>query len=395
MSVKNILIIILVAVYCLQLTACGLLNKPKQWLDREEDPRAPTKLTSLETETVQGQLVWRNSVGNLGGTYTKIRPYITEDRVYLNDAEGRVEAWQRTDGKRLWTVSLKEQVSGGVNGGEDIVVLGTRNGSVIALDAAGGKEKWRTSVTSEVMTLSEVKHGVIVVRSNDNKVHALDIDTGKLAWRKSRNTPPLTLRGASEPKVVGDSVLVGYDDGKMMALSLHDGAELWEVTVSVARGRSELERISDIDGEIAYFDGVVYAVSFNGRVVAVNMDTGSVIWAKEFSSSAGLSADEKHVYITDADSSLWTLDRASGVTLWRQDKLLYRKLTAPRVMGNYVIAGDYKGYLHWLSIKDGKLVGRNNVSGDAVNVAPTVINGHAYVLTDNGSLAVFSIMEKG
>lgn len=389
MPVKNIAITsILVSVCCLQLAACGLLNKPKQWLDREEDPRSPAKLTNLETEVVKAQLVWRNSVGNLGEAYNKIRPYVTEEQVYLSDAEGRVEAWQRTDGKRLWTISLKEQISGGVNGGEGTVVLGTRNGSVMALDTAIGEEKWRTSLTSEIMTLSEVEHGVIIVRTNDNTVHALDINTGELVWRKSRNTPPLTLRGASEPKIVGDSVLVGYDDGKMMALNPRNGAELWQVTVSVARGRSELERISDIDGEIAYSDGVVYAVSLNGRVVAVDVDAGGVVWAREFSSSAGLSVDGNRVYVVDSDSSVWALDTASGATLWRQDKLLYRKLTAPKVMGRYLVTGDYKGYLHWLSTEDGKLVGRHNVSGDAINVAPIVINGRAYVLANDGSFAV-------
>ena len=380
--------LILASVCCLQLTACGLLNKPKQWLDKEEDPRAPAKLVNLETEVVKAQLVWRNSVGSLGEAYNKIRPYVTEEQVYLGDAEGRIEAWQRTDGKRLWTMSLEEQVSGGVNGGEDVIVLGTRDGSVVALDTAVGEEKWRTSLTSEIMTLSTVKRGVIVVRTNDNTVHALDIDTGELVWRKSRDTPPLTIRGASEPKIVGDSVLVGYDDGKMTALNLQNGAELWQVTVSVARGRSELERISDVDGEIAYFDGVVYAVSFNGRVVAVDMDAGGVVWAREFSSSAGLSVDGDHVYVVDANSSVWALDAASGATLWRQDKLLYRKLTAPKVMGHYLVTGDYKGYLHWLSTEDGKLVGRHNVSGDAINVAPTVINGRAYVLANDGSFAV-------
>lgn len=378
----------LAAACCLSLAACGLLNKPKQWFDKEEDPRAPTKLVDIEAEIVKTQLVWRSSIGGLGEIHNKMRPYITEGHVYLSDAEGQVEAWQRVDGKRLWRVSLKKQISGGVVGGEGIVALGTKNGLVIALDTQEGDEKWRTVVTSEVMALSEVKQGVVVVRTNDNKVHALDIETGELVWHKSRNIPPLTLRGASEPKIIGDAVLVGYDDGKMTALTLQDGAELWEATVSVARGRSELERISDVDGEIAYFDGVVYAVGFNGSVVAVDMETGLTGWTREFSSSVGLSADENRIYITDADNSIWALDKTSGATLWRQDKLLYRKLTAPKIMGNYIVTGDFKGYLHWLSKEDGKLVGRNKVSRDVINAAPIIINGLAYVLANDGSLSV-------
>ena len=133
---------------------------------------------------------------------------------------------------------------------------------------------------------------------------------------------------------------------------------------------------------------MVYAVGFNGSVVAVDMETGLTGWTREFSSSVGLSADENRIYITDADNSVWALDKASGATLWRQDKLLYRKLTAPKIMGNYIVTGDFKGYLHWLSKEDGKLVGRNKVSRDAINTAPIIINALAYVLANDGSLSV-------
>ncbi len=373
---------------CLQLTACSLISKPKQWFDKEEDPREPAKLINLGTEKINVQSVWKNSIGDLEEAHSVIRPYITGDRVYLTDAKGRVEAWQRMDGKRIWSVTLKEEITGGVNGGDDIVVVGTGNGVVIALSTVDGQEKWRTSVSSEVMALSQAKFGVIVARTNDSKVHALDVGQGNIVWKAGRGTPPLTLRGASEPKVVGDSVLVGYDDGKMAALSMRDGTELWETTVSVPGGRSELERISDIDGEIAYVNGIVYAASFNGRVVAVDMDTGEILWTKDLSSHVGLSADESSVYVTDSDDSVWALDIVTGATLWRQDKLLYRDLTAPKVMGKYVVVGDFKGYLHWFSKEDGKLVGRENIAGGAIKAAPIIINDRAYVFANNGSFTV-------
>ncbi len=373
---------------CLQLTACSLISKPKQWFDKEEDPREPAKLINLGTEKINVQSVWKNSIGDLEKAHSVLRPYITGDLVYLTDAEGRVEAWQRMDGKRIWSVTLKEEITGGVNGGDDIVVVGTGNGVVIALSTVDGQEKWRTSVSSEVMALSQAKFGVIVARTNDSKVHALDVGQGNIVWKAGRGTPPLTLRGASEPKVVGDSVLVGYDDGKMAALSMRDGTELWEITVSVPGGRSELERMSDIDGEIAYVNGIVYAASFNGRVVAVDMDTGKILWAKDLSSHVGLSADESSVYVTDSDDSVWALDIVTGATLWRQDKLLYRDLTAPKVMGKYVVVGDFKGYLHWFSKEDGKLVGRENIAGDAIKAAPIIINDRAYVFANNGSFSV-------
>jgi outer membrane protein assembly factor BamB len=383
----NLFLIIVIA-SCLQLAGCSVLSKPKEWFAKEEDPREPTKLGKLETDRIKVQQVWRKSVGDLKKSYNKIRPYITDDRVYLSNAEGRVQAWQREDGKSLWSVTLKEGISGGVNGGEGVVAIGTENGEVIALGADDGMERWRAKVPSEVMSLSEVKYGVIAVRTNDSKVHALEISSGNISWSAGKGAPPLTLRGASQPKVVGDLVLVGLDDGKLMAINLRDGEPVWEVPVSTPKGRTELERMSDVDGEIAYLEGIVFAASFNGRVVAIDLDTGKTLWTKDLSSYAGLSVDRERVYVTDADDSVWGLDIASGATLWRQDKLLYRQLTAPQVMGNYIVVGDYKGYLHWLTKEEGKIIGRDNVAGDKIEVAPIVINGRAYVLANNGSLSV-------
>ncbi len=382
-------VILVLVAYCLQLSACsGILSKPKQWLEREENPREPVGLTDLDTESLEIKSVWSNSIGNPEKAYNKIQPYIAGDRVYLTGAESRVEAWQLGDGKRIWSVNVQEPVSGGVNGGEGILAVGTESGLVIALDAADGKEKWRSLLTSEVLALSEVKHGVIVARTNDSAVHALDIGNGTVAWKASRGSPPLTLRGASQPKVVGSAVLVGYDDGKLVALSLLDGEELWKATVSVPSGRSELDRIADIDGEIAYLDGMVYAANVNGRAVAIDMDTGRVNWVRDLSSRVGLSVDESRVYVTDTDDSIWALDKVSGATLWRQDKLLYRSLTAPESMGDYIVVGDFKGYLHWLSKEDGKLVGRHKVAGDAIDSTPVVMGQRAYVFADNGSFTV-------
>jgi len=393
MNNRTHLFLIIFIACCVQFAGCSIFSKPKEWFEKEEDPREPAKLAKVEAEAVKVQRVWRNSVGDLEESYNTIRPYITDDRVYLSNAEGRVEAWQREDGKRLWSVKLKEAITGGVNGGEGIIAIGTENGEVIALGASDGVERWRAKVPSEVMSLSEVKHGVIVTRTNDSKVHALDLNTGSIAWSAGKGTPPLTLRGASQPKVVGDLVLVGFDDGKLMAISLRDGEPLWEVSVSTPKGRSELDRISDVDGEFAYLDGIVFAASFNGRVVAIDLDKGETLWAKDLSSYAGLSVDRDRVYVTDADDSVWGLEISSGATLWRQDKLLYRELTAPQVMGDYIVVGDYKGYLHWLSKEEGKIIGRDNVAGDKIEISPIIINGRAYVLANNGSLSVLQYLK--
>lgn len=400
--------LLIVIACCLQLSACSWLSKPKEWFVDDKDPREPTKLTVIDPVKVDVQSLWKNSVGDLSKTYNEIRPHITEERVYLSSADGRIHAWKRSNGKSLWSVNLKkEKITGGVNGGEGVIAVGNDNGDVIAFSTVDGAEQWRTSLTSEVMAFSAAKYGVvasesaitsygvIVARTNDSKVHALDTNNGNVIWTAGRNLPPLTLRGVSEPKIIGDVVLVGFENGKLTAFNLQDGAELWQVTVSISSGRSELDRMSDIDGEFVYLNGIVYVTNFNGRVVSIDADTGKVIWIKDdVSSSAGLSVDETQVYVTDADDSVWALDKSSGATVWRQDKLLYRELTAPEPMGNYLIVGDYDGYVHWLAKEDGRLVGRKSISGKAIKVKPTVINGQAHILTNGGSFSVWKYRQK-
>ena len=388
-QVSGVLALLWAAGCSLLLLACSsLLDTPKRWLEREKEPRAPAELVNLGPESLKVKSVWSNSVGSPENPYHNLQPFISGDRVYVAGAENRVQAWNLADGKRIWSQTIKEQISGGVNGGEGIVVVGTESGLVIALDRSHGKEVWRTSLSSEVLRLSSVGHGVIVVRTNDSVVHALDIGDGTVAWKASRSPPALTLRGASQPRVVGSAVLVGYDDGKLVALSLLDGEELWKNTVSLPSGRSELERMADIDGEIVYLEDVVYAANFNGRAVAIDLVSGRMNWARDLSSHAGLGVDESGVFVVDEDGSIWALDRTSGATLWRQDKLLYRSLTAPVAMGDYIVVGDFKGYVHWLSKQDGQLAGRYKVSGSAIESTPLIIGQYAYVLARDGSFAV-------
>ncbi len=383
---------VLAALTCfLLLSGCGggdLLSAPKRWIGIEEDPQAPTKLTDLGSDSLRPKKLWSDSIGASEIIYSKMHPYFADGLVYLAGADNRVEAWQLIDGKRVWSVKLQEVISGGVNGGEQILAVGTENGLVIALDSADGKEKWRTLLSSEVLALSQVRHGVIVARTSDSTIHALDIGDGSIAWRASRSPPPLTLLGASQPKVVGSAVLVGFDDGKLVAFSVLDGEERWRATVSFPSGRSELERIADIDGDIAYWDDVVYASNFNGRTVAVDMLTGRVKWARDLPSHTGLVADESRVYVIGTNDSVWALDRMTGATLWRQDKLLHRLLTVPVSAGDYIVVGDTEGYLHWLSKKDGSLAGRHRVARDAIDSVPVAIGQRIFVLADNGSFTV-------
>lgn len=294
-------------------------------------------------------------------------------------------------GERLWDVETKTDISAGPGVGSGLVLVGTRNADVLALSMLDGKELWRTSVSSEVLSVPKVSAGIVIVRTVDGRTRALDASSGKRLWIYDRSQPVLTLRGNSSPAVTQDIGLVGFDSGKLAALLLQNGRLIWESTIAVPRGRSELERMVDIDGDPVVRNGVVYIVSYQGNVAALELNSGRLLWTRKMSSYAGLDVTDKQIYITDDESDVWALDRNSGASLWRQDKLKWRSLTAPVAMGNYVVIADFEGYLHWLSQEDGHLVARGRADSSGFASAPVVVGELLIALGKGGELSAFRI----
>ena len=336
------------------LSACG--SSPSPVLP-------PTPLTTIEHPRSVTRL-WDMRVGNgVGDNYLKVGPAVAGDRGYVADDKGQVRAFDANNGKKIWEVHLHLPVTGGVGLADNRVLVGTRRGEVVALSQNDGSVLWHTTVSSEVLAAPRGAQGVVVVRTIDGRVFGLDADTGKRDWTYDGSVPVLTLRGTSAPVIANGMVICGFDNGKLVALTLNNGTVLWETTVAVPRGRTELERIVDIDGDPVVRGNTVYVASYQGRVAAVQLDTGRMLWARDISSYAGLAVDDKKVYVTDAIGQVWALDRYAGATLWKQDKLKRRQLTAPVLDGKDVVVGDYAGYLHWLSTEDGHLVARTRVKG--------------------------------
>jgi outer membrane protein assembly factor BamB len=238
------------------------------------------------------------------------------------------------------------------------------------------------------MAISAVDLGILVVRTNDSRVYGLDRETGAVSWQTGRTAPVLTLRGQSRPVLDSGRAILGFDDGSLSAISLVRGNVIWQEALDVPEGRSELERLVDIDGTLRVRDGIIFAVAYHGRVGALTLSEGRILWAREFSSHNGLDVDETKVYVTDDDSNVWALDRRTGASLWKQDKLTYRRLSAPAVVGDYVIVGDFEGYVHWMASADGHFVARTRVDSDGILVQPLVVDGRAYVLGNGGEIAV-------
>jgi outer membrane protein assembly factor BamB len=271
-----------------------------------------------------------------------------------------------------------------------VLVVGGMDGDVLALDAARGSERWRARVTAEVVSAPAIDGSVVYVRTNDGRVYAFDANDGKQRWVNDRGTVPLlSLRGNASPRVAGDLIVNATDAGKVLALRASDGAPAWEQAVVAAEGRTEVERLSDVDGDLKIDGDVVYAGAYHGQVVALSLASGRPLWSRTLSGYTNVDVSASQVYAVDDQSQVWALDRTSGASMWKQDALQYRWLSGPAVQGDYVVVGDVEGYVHWLAIADGKEVARERVSKNAIRATPVVLGDTVYVVDVKGELAAY------
>jgi len=310
-------------------------------------------------------------------------------RVFAAGRSGDVVAFDLDTGRSLWRTRTKALLAGGTGAGDGLVVVGSSEGAVIALNAADGAERWRAKVNGEVLSAPAVSARAVIVRTVDGKLHGLAPDTGKEMWLYEQQVPRLTLRGTSLPVLAGDAVLCGFDNGKVVALNAADGSLLWEATVAPSRGRTELERLVDIDSAVRVIKDNVYAVGFQGRVAMLALDSGQIWWAQDASSYRGLGVDDDNVYIATAEGDVVALKRSSGTEVWRQKGLAHRGLSAPVVTDNAVAVADFKGYVHWLDKSTGAFIARAQAGGARVSNPPIASGDRVFVINDEGRITAF------
>lgn len=374
-------------ILALLLGGCSTVS---DWISpAEQDP--PAELQDIDAQ-VEAITLWSADIG--AGSDDKrlnLVPRYLDGRLYVADAEGQVSALDAKTGRSLWSVQLDAPLSGGPGVGEGLVVLGTTGAEVIALSQTDGSLKWRANVSSEVLSTPAVGEGRVVARTIDGKVEGLDATSGESVWRYERQIPILTLRGTGSPVLSGSHVLCGMSGGKLVNLGIRDGEVLWDATVSVPSGRSELERLADIDGDPLVMDGIVYVASYQGEIAALEESSGALLWRRKFSSYSGMTADRYKVYASDADGSLWALDADNGSAVWRQDSLHNRQLSDVGMISDVVAAGDFEGYVHFLSPEDGSLIGRARVGSKPITKGVVVADDVLYVMGDGGDLAALKL----
>ena len=390
-----------IALMAVALTGCSTV---KGWFEGKDAAAKkalePVELTKFEA-SVKVNKIWSANVGKGEGRIgLRQAPVVADGRVYAAALQGGVHALDLQTGKEIWEYSPakekkkpKLRLSGGPGVGDGLVVIGTLDGQVIALDAANGSEKWKSKVTGEVIAAPAVAQGLVFVRSNDGRTTALDAATGEQRWFNSQELPSLTVRG-NAPVVTGPGVLfIGNDDGTVAALSMQDGRPLWEQMVGTPEGRTELERMADIDGAPVLEGNVVYVTSFKNQTMAIEGPTGRPMWSRDHGGGGGVAVSSGNVVVTDGKGVVYGLDKTSGSAMWSQQALARRSLTGAAIQGDYAVVGDYKGYLHWLRLSDGEFAAREKSGGDALLAQPVVADGILLVQNVDGKLTAFRLAQ--
>ncbi|MDH3442042.1 MAG: PQQ-binding-like beta-propeller repeat protein, partial [Gammaproteobacteria bacterium] len=259
------------------------------------------------------------------------------------------------------------------------------------LDADDGSESWRINVGGETLAKPTISNGAVVVYSIDGRLRVFAVLDGRELWTVEREVPALTQRGNATPVIAGNSVIAGFDNGRLVAVDLDDGIVEWESVLTPPSGRSDLDRLADVDGGLAVVGQDVYAAGYNGRLASLAAESGQLLWAREISSPSGVSADWNNIYTVGGGGEVIALLRRNGDDVWRQESLLRREPTTPVPFNTAVVVGDFEGYVHFFSNFDGRPVARERVGKGMISAAPTVMGDKLFVQSEDGKLAAFTV----
>jgi len=376
----------------LNLVLCALLISGCSWFGGDEEGEIkPAELVKFEQQ-VKIKKQWSAKVG--GGNkkfWASLRPAANRDSVFVADHAGKVSAIDLATGKRRWSTELDAPLSGGVGYAAGQIMVGSIEGDVYALNAADGSLSWTAKVSSEILASPQGNGDVIAVQTIDNKLFVFEAGSGEPLWQHEDDAPLLTVRGTSLALVTDRMILAGFDSGKLVAFNPENGSLIWESRLALPKGRTDLERMVDIDGEPLLVDDVIYAVTYQGRLGAMSRGTGRSLWFQDSSSHSAPAYSSGQVYVSEADSSVRAFRSGSGQVIWSNDQLFLRRVTGPATLGGYIAVADAEGYLHLLDTEDGHFVARTKVDGSGVS-APMLSVGDSLIIQSNsGSLSAFKI----
>jgi outer membrane protein assembly factor BamB len=370
---------------------------------KKENLEPPTPLTEF-TPTLTIHKLWDERVGHgAGDSGARVAPAYAEGKLFVAGVDGEIAALDAASGRTLWRKSFGKRHgfllhrgqnsvrwAGGPSVEGDLLVVGSLEGTVQALDAGNGAERWQAQVSSEVIAPPALAEGMVVVRTNDGRVYGLDARDGGRKWVYDRSTVPvLSLRGNAAPRIAEGVVFAGEDNGKVVAMTLAEGKPIWEQTLSPGEGRTEIERLQDVDGTLTIANGVVYAAGYHGQVAALIAQSGRPLWSHALSSYTGVTIATTQAFVVDADSTVWALELRTGTSNWKQEALKYRWLSPVAANDDVVVCGDLEGYVHWLAASDGKLVARTRLGKREIRAQPLVVGDTVFVEDVDGVVGAY------
>ena len=372
------------------LAGCDLLDV----FDNKKDPELePAKLEKI-TQTLKIKKIWSANLGKESDFLrVALRPTGDGKRIYAASADGDVHALDPETGKRIWRTELKVELTAGPGVGDGSVAVMAADGFLVVLDADTGAERWRTDIDGESLALPLIEGNLIVIQTIDNRLRAVSALDGKPKWTIEQSTPALTLRGSASPLTVDGNIVAGFDNGRLVAIDAETGDVAWESMLSPPTGRSDLERLADVDGQLAAVGQDIYAAGYQGTLASVAAESGQVLWQQEISTFVGVAADWTNLYTADENGEIIAMTRRSGTETWRQAALLRRWPTLPMPFHTTVVTGDFQGYLHFFSNVDGEPVARTRLGKKAISGAPYVDSNRLFVQSDSGSLHAFVVVE--
>ncbi len=373
------------------LSGCGTMADPRQWFGSDDPALEPAELVDF-TPTLQPQQIWSTDIGDASADLNRLKPALDAGVLYVANRDGDLLALEADSGKPVWKVETGLAVSAGPGVGEGLLAVGTSEGQLVVFDTENGEERWRRDLSSEILAVPAIGSGMVVVHTGDGKLFGLDAAGGDQLWLYDHKVPVLTLRGSSSPVISSGSVYCGLAGGKVVALSLDSGVIEWERHITVPTGRSDLDRMVDVDADPLIYSGTVYGGAYQGDVAALGEGSGNIFWKRKISVYNNLAVNWQQLAVSDAQGFVWSLDPDTGSARWRQKALMNRSLSAPALQGDFTVVGDFEGYLHWLSSEDGSLAARQRV-GDAIVAAPLVVDDVLFVLAVDGKLTALRLPE--
>lgn len=345
-------------------------------------------LPELKT-SVAHRILWQANIGNSGPVV--FSPSVVGNAAFAAARDGAVARYDAANGRQVWRTATGTQLSGGVGADSALVAVGSSEGEVIAIEAGNGNIRWRANVTSEVLAAPVVAGDIVVVRAADSRIFGLDAVDGRRRWVYQRAVPALTVRSNAGVVVRDNVAFVGFAGGRLAAIALGNGGLRWESAVAQPRGATELERVADVVGLPWVSDREVCAVAYQGRVACFDSANGQSLWARPMSSTNGLGADTRYLYVTDDRGAVHALDRSNGTSYWKQDRFFLRNLTVPLPLGRQVVAGDVQGFVHVMDRESGNLVGRIATDSSGVGAAIAALPEGMLVQTRNGGLYAIAL----